>query len=899
MKNASLTLGICGMLVCILGLSGTALADEANAPLTYHYYHFDEPVWLTLDTTRVALRTDSAVDATRRDAGRDALLAAGVAPDAVRPNAIGEWTVAELSATTRSADAVRALVASVAATPDAGFVSPVFLDDQGQPVLMTRDLFVKFRDDITAQDARDILAAVGAGSIVSASYADMPGVYRLRTPVRDGFDVLELANLLAQLPETDFAEPDKVITGRVAILTPNDPYRFYLWGINNTGQSGGTPDMDMDGYEAWDIETGDASVKVAILDLGIQQNHPDINQVTGYNATNSGPAGGGPETACDNHGTLVAGCVSAIINNGIGVVGIAPDCKSVSVKIGRADQCNGYFTAQDSWLVDGLDWAMDNGCLVTNSSFQWGASSTISNMYTLTRNAGLIHFASSGNNSNSSIGYPASLSSVNAVGALTRNGFRASFSNYGTGLAFSAPGDDIYTTDRTGSAGYDSGDYTWTQGTSFSSPYAAGVAALIRSLNPSLTPTEVEAVMQATAVDLGYPGYDTTYGWGFVNAYHALLELSTVPGPFNLTAPDDGVTGLPTNPTFTWTAATDVDTYTLKIDTAPTLDSADLIAVSGLTETSYAFPENWLREASTYYWRVEAWNAAGSRVSEPEYRTFTTFRDCDGNEIDDGDEIAADPSLDCNGNGWLDSCDIGGITINARSPNYSPLGGVDHTYEIAAAPVAVGDVTLTFYAIGDLNSFAAEYVDIELNGTPIGTVYDGSGIIDCGDVDQVDALVLSATEFNDLVTGGTASITMIPSLGIDAGRCDNDPNATYIGVWLSYPVAPTSADCNENGTPDECDIDSGTSEDVNENGVPDECEAPIGCAGDANCDGAVNWRDIDFFVAAQNDAVSAWAAMFAPEDPTCPFDNNDANGDGSVNWRDIDPFVGLQNTTCP
>ena len=75
-------------------------------------------------------------------------------------------------------------------------------------------------------------------------------------------------------------------------------------------------------------------------------------------------------------------------------------------------------------------------------------------------------------------------------------------------------------------------------------------------------------------------------------------------------------------------------------------------------------------------------------------------------------------------------------------------------------------------------------------------------------------------------------------------------------------------------------------------------EYPI-CPGDANCDGEISWRDIDFFVAAMNDNYAAWAAMFLPGVPTCPFANNDVNGDGTVNWRDIDPFVALMNTTCP
>ncbi|MCK4342505.1 MAG: hypothetical protein KAY37_12370, partial [Phycisphaerae bacterium] len=73
----------------------------------------------------------------------------------------------------------------------------------------------------------------------------------------------------------------------------------------------------------------------------------------------------------------------------------------------------------------------------------------------------------------------------------------------------------------------------------------------------------------------------------------------------------------------------------------------------------------------------------------------------------------------------------------------------------------------------------------------------------------------------------------------------------------------------------------------------------LGCPGDCNCDGGVNWRDIDYFVAAMNDCVTCWADMFLPGELTCSFWNNDVNGDYTVNWRDIDPFVDLMNTTCP
>ena len=73
----------------------------------------------------------------------------------------------------------------------------------------------------------------------------------------------------------------------------------------------------------------------------------------------------------------------------------------------------------------------------------------------------------------------------------------------------------------------------------------------------------------------------------------------------------------------------------------------------------------------------------------------------------------------------------------------------------------------------------------------------------------------------------------------------------------------------------------------------------VTCRGDSNCDGAVNWRDIDFFVAAMNNNDWLWEQQFLPGVPTCPFANNDTNGDGIVTWRDIDPFVAAIGTTCP
>ncbi|HKE01386.1 MAG TPA: FG-GAP-like repeat-containing protein, partial [Planctomycetota bacterium] len=140
---------------------------------------------------------------------------------------------------------------------------------------------------------------------------------------------------------------------------------------------------------------------------------------------------------------------------------------------------------------------------------------------------GIAHFACAGNTGASTLAYPASLSSVNAVAATTNTGAVAAFSNSGVGMDFSAPGQDVFTTDRTGIVGFSLGDTVLASGTSFSSPYAAGVAALVLSVSPSLNAVQVEQILKGSCVDVGAPGYDLASGFGVVNAARALLLLQS------------------------------------------------------------------------------------------------------------------------------------------------------------------------------------------------------------------------------------------------------------------------------------------------------------------------------------------------------------------------------------
>lgn len=439
---------------------------------------------------------------------------------------IGGWALAATPAARQSGEGVMQLVSELAADSRMEFVSPVLIGDSRGPVIITPHILARFGPDVPADQAEGIIAQLAPVEIVESNWAGTKGAYRLRSGARTGTKVLAAANALAEQTEVQFAEPDVICTVR-HLLIPNDPGFPNCWGLHNTGQSGGIRDVDVDAPEAWDVTTGLASVIVVVMDDGVQQDHPDINQIAGADFTGS-TGSGGPVKPCDNHGTAVAGCVSARINNHLGTVGVAPGCKVASARVIVSwdyDPCVGDGWGQPSYVVNALGWAQSIGARVTNASWTFDTqTSALDQAYADTRAAGIVHFAGSGNSGTSGLGYPASLPSVNAVGAVDPFGNLAAYSTYGPGLAFCAPGDG-YTTDRTGAAGYGPGDYTLESGTSFASPYAAGIAALVLSVDPSLSAAEVEEVLRGSCMDLGPPGYDTTYGWGLLNARAAVCAV--------------------------------------------------------------------------------------------------------------------------------------------------------------------------------------------------------------------------------------------------------------------------------------------------------------------------------------------------------------------------------------
>jgi subtilisin family serine protease len=308
-----------------------------------------------------------------------------------------------------------------------------------------------------------------------------------------------VTNLIVQYQQSGlvaFAEPDYYV---YAAAAPNDP-KFTdgtLWWLNNYGQSGGTVGADIHATNAWDILTSASNIVVAVIDSGINYNHEDLaaNMWTnpadgshGWNAvaTNNLPLDDG------GHGSLVAGVLGAVGNNGKGVTGVAWQVQMMACKFLTAAG-----TGSDSDLATCLEFALTNGARIINASFSSPSySQTVSNLIAATRDAGIIVVAAAGNgnpgvNIDASPTFPACypFDNIVTVAYTTRNDTLGSLSNYGaTNVALAAPGDQIYSTFYSGTSSYYPPFPSLNiAGTSFSAPCVSAACALLMAQYPNDT----------------------------------------------------------------------------------------------------------------------------------------------------------------------------------------------------------------------------------------------------------------------------------------------------------------------------------------------------------------------------------------------------------------------------
>lgn len=265
--------------------------------------------------------------------------------------------------------------------------------------------------------------------------------------------------------------------------------------------------------EAWDVVKENRSITIAIVDTGVDLNHPDLkaNLVGGVNLLDRSKA---PQD--DNgHGTKVAGVIAAVGNNGIGTTGLLWSAKVMPIK---ALDSTGF--GDEDKLVEGIRYAVDHGAkIVVLSVGLYRYSQELRSAAEYAENKGVLLVAATGNDGKDlkqkmQIKYPAANPTVLAVGGLTANNEIEEESNGGSEIDIVAPW-QVYTT----AVG---GGYKFEQGTSMAAPQVAAVAALILAKNPAMKPYQVRNLLRQTAEDVSTPGWDSRTGYGLLRADRAL-----------------------------------------------------------------------------------------------------------------------------------------------------------------------------------------------------------------------------------------------------------------------------------------------------------------------------------------------------------------------------------------
>ncbi|MFT7878928.1 MAG: S8 family serine peptidase, partial [Sulfurimonas sp.] len=308
-----------------------------------------------------------------------------------------------------------------------------------------------------------------------------------------------ISKLIWDTGAVKFAEPDRIVSPS---NTPNDPDFSDQWHHTTIHST-----------EAWDTVTSPEdveAVKVCVLDTGVDQDHPDLidNLLPGYNANHLRSV-----EDYHGHGTGTAGVIGAVGNNGLGISGVLWDVNIIPVQINRkTDDSSAYL----STMAKGIKWCADQGAKVANLSYEGASASTIDDAATYLKEHGGLLFMAAGNSGTyyDTTSYP-DWNSFIIVGATSKSDTKSTFSNYGPFIDLVAPGEGILTT-------YLGGKNVYYSGTSFSSPMAAGVGAMLFGLNPDFTPDEVENILLGSAVDLGEAEEDDLYGKGRLDAYKAV-----------------------------------------------------------------------------------------------------------------------------------------------------------------------------------------------------------------------------------------------------------------------------------------------------------------------------------------------------------------------------------------
>ena len=377
------------------------------------------------------------------------------------------------------------------------------------------EILIKLKPGASPAGADSLLAAYGL-----PAQAAVPALDVSKVTVAPGQEMATIARLEAD-PRVLYAELN--YTAFALETRPNDLYfnppYSRQWGLSK-----------IQAPAAWDITTGESDIIIAVVDSGIDLDHPDLScagkLVSGYNYVSPGL----PPDDDHGHGSHVAGIAAACTNNTTGVAGLAWGSRLMPVK---ALSSTGFGTYES--VANGIIYAANHGADIINLSLGGiGDSDTLSDAIDLANSRGALVVAAAGNCGSgctingqvyyNPIIYPAAYPGTVAVAATDSGDNWASFSEHHPYVDVAAPGISIYSTVPAG--------YEYDTGTSMATPFVAGLAALIWSANPGLSRDQVRTVIQANADDLGTPGKDDYFGYGRINAWRALtsqVNLQTAP----------------------------------------------------------------------------------------------------------------------------------------------------------------------------------------------------------------------------------------------------------------------------------------------------------------------------------------------------------------------------------
>jgi serine protease len=447
---------------------------------------------------------------------------------------------------------------------------------------------------IGATKFRPVIAEVSeaAGVEIEIQATGLGQLYSLSFPPDN--DPVEVADTLEEDPAVEYSEPN-YIAGIAAEpvripapLSPNDPYYRFQWHFENIQMPA-----------AWDRTSG-GNVTVAIVDTGVDFGAPDLantNRMPGYDFSNNDT----DPTDDNGHGTHVAGTVAQSTDNNLGVAGVAYSARLLPVKVLGS---NGQGTYEN--IINGITYAVNQGAKVINLSLSGrNGSEALREAVQFAHSRNVVVVAAAGNSSGP-VEYPAAYDEfVIAVGATRFDNTLAPYSNSGAEIDLMAPGGDV-DIDQNGD-GYGDGvlqntinstntgySYRFFEGTSMASPHVAGVAALLWSVKPSTSNTEIESVLGQTALNLGSVD---RFGAGLVQAAKAIeaiagpsVQPTTVtPTPTDTPTP----TPTPTTPTPPVTGPTDTPTPTptpTPTDTPTPTPTTPTPPVTGPTDTPTPTP---------------------------------------------------------------------------------------------------------------------------------------------------------------------------------------------------------------------------------------------------------------------------------------------------------------------